>query len=293
MRPRKAKFLLVCLALVGLLGIQTSPNAAEVVHFRSAVLPPSPFKLRQAKAQGKELAQEPGFPLWGHLSKPAGEGPFPALVLLHGCSGLFPSDARRASELTELGYVTLIVDSLGPRSVFDVCREPLSVVSPENRGLDAHGAGAYLQALPFVDPARIAVIGWSHGAMSALAAVNKNGVTARLPPQFRAAIAFYPYCREGSKFDLPTLILSGEADDWTPIATCQRLKARPQNAGAPIELVAYPGAFHAFDVLELKEGLWLEGMAGQRYWLQYDEAAHTDATERVKAFLVEHLSLPE
>ena len=85
-----------CLAAMMLFGFQAAVHAAEVVHFTSAVLPPTAFKLKRAKAQGKELELEPGFPVWGHLSKPTGAGPFPAVVLMHGCSGIFPTHVRWA-----------------------------------------------------------------------------------------------------------------------------------------------------------------------------------------------------
>ena len=60
----------------------------EVVYFESAVYPPSAFKLRQAKQKGIELEAENGPIVSGRLSKPGGAGPFPAIVLLHGCDGI-------------------------------------------------------------------------------------------------------------------------------------------------------------------------------------------------------------
>ena len=86
-------------------------------------------------------------------------------------------------------------------------------------------------------------------------------------------------------------ILLGEADEWGPLNRCQELKAQSQNGGASIELIAYPGSFHAFDVSELQQGLSVEGLYGKTYWLQYNKEAHEDAAERVKSFLAEHLSL--
>ncbi len=290
MTSRMATLALACFAAMMLSELQAPVHASEVVHFTSAVLPPTPFKLRQAKAQGKELKQDPGIPLWGHLSKPAGPGPFPAVVLMHDCVGIRPTHERWASQLTELGYVTLMLDSFGPRNAFNVCKDYVGIVSPNIRALDAHGALAYLQGLPFVDRARIGVVGWSHGGNSALATVNTAGITARLPQRFKAAIAFYPYCFGGGDFDLPTLILLGEADEWTPLSQCQELKARSQNGGATIELIAYPGAFHAFDVSELQQGRSIEGPNGRTYWIQYNKEAHEAAAERVRSFLAEHLS---
>src|SRR5215469_18705829 len=41
--------------------------------------------------------------------------PYPAVVVLHGCNGMFGSSAVIADRLSSWGYVTLAVDSLGPR----------------------------------------------------------------------------------------------------------------------------------------------------------------------------------
>lgn len=278
------------MATLMLMGSGAPTRATEVVHFESAVLPPSPFKQRLAKTQGKELKPRPGFPIWGHLSVPEGKGPFPALVLMHGCAGLFPTHARWSSQFVEWGYVTLILDSFGPRSTFNVCKDPMGVVSPDLRGLDAHGALAHLQGRALVDPNRIAVVGWSHGGNAALSAVDDTSLSGPLPTKFTAAVAFYPYCFTDETINRPSLILAGEADEWGPVIRCRDMKAQDQNAGADIEVIAFPGVFHGFDVLELQEGSSAEGMNGRTFRLQYDKEAHEDAVERVRAFLAEHMS---
>lgn len=273
------------LAIGALCALGTMAVAAEVVHFESAVLPPSPLKVRQAKALGKEIVQEPGFPIWGHLSKPRGGGPFPALVLLHGCSGYFPSDARWASKLVNLGYVTLQVDSLGPRSVFDICNEPMTAAPPDTRALDAHGALTYLKALPFIDQSRIGIIGWSHGGTSALAAINNLSVASRLDGRFRAAIAFYPFCYGEAEFDRPTLILLGDADAWAPVEQCQEIASQRQSNRSFVQLVSYPDVVHAFDVEELATESKREGPEGAMFKLKFDRDAFIDAVARVEHFL--------
>ncbi len=58
--------------------------------------------------------------LTGSLMKPAGNGPFPAIVMLHGCAGIEATHNTWASRLKSWGYVTLIVDSFGPRGVGNV-----------------------------------------------------------------------------------------------------------------------------------------------------------------------------
>ena len=287
MASRIALLISVCFVVAALAGMQRPLSAMEVVHFNAAVLPPTPFKERQAKAQGKELKVEPGQPLWGHLGKPDGPGPFPAVVMMHGCAGIHPTHARWAELLNEAGYVTLVLDSFRPRSIFNVCAKAPDLDLPLKRVFDAYGALAYLQAQPYVDPDRIGLIGWSHGGVAALEAVHDEAITAPLPQRFKAAIAFYPLCPTYHRYQLPLLILIGEADDWTPAKLCRVLQARN---GSSLDLMVYPDAYHSFDVVELKGGLSVPGTYSQPRWLKYDGQAHRDATQRVKAFLAKHLS---
>lgn len=270
-----------------LLGFQIPVGATEVVHFNSAVMPQSLSQSGQEQAGDDEIEQ--GFPLWGHLSTPEGSGPFPAVVLMHGCNGIQSSHADWASLLTELGYVTLILDSFRPRSFFNLCDTPIWSASPTMRALDAYGALGYLQGLQIVDSTRIGVVGWSHGGIAALAAVNKSGVAHRFQQHFKTAVAFYPYCISDRIFDLPVLVLIGEADDWTPVDPCREMQARSANGSDPIELVTYPGVHHGFDDPILQSGFTFEGTGGRTHWLKYDVDAHHDAIEKVEAFLAEHL----
>ena len=116
-------------------------------------------------------AQIPATPI-----KPDGDGPFPAVVMMHDCSGLGPrsigAPLRWARELVEQGYVVLIPDSFTPRGFADgVCLIPgkQSVsVNGYARALDAYGALAALRALPYVDGKRVGIMGGSHGGWTTL-----------------------------------------------------------------------------------------------------------------------------
>src|SRR5574337_24541 len=201
----------------------------------------------------------PGKPvtLIGQLYRPEGPGPFPALVLLHGCGGVEPLHARWARWLTERRYVALVVDSWTPRGIVENCSKDTPDVAPTDRFDDAFGALQYLQSRPFVDPRRIGVIGWSNGGVFAMATVNgpslerarRRGVT--LPTVgFSLGIAVYP----GSCCSLvreravaPLLVLIGEADDWTLAAKCDEMARAMQAKGADVTVKIYPGAYHYFD----------------------------------------------
>lgn len=288
-RNRTARHVAVGLAMFTLLQAGSS-GAAEVVHFQSLGQPPSLVERKAAEDSGTEPPISPGIPIWGHLSRPEGPGPFPALVLMHGCSGIRQTHALWADWLNDLGYVTLILDSFGPRSVFDVCRDPKSPANPLVRALDAHGAHAFLAALPAVDADRIGVIGWSHGGISALSAIKKGDAYFSLPPAFRTAVAFYPYCLGSEELAVPTLILIGDADSWTPATRCRTMINQDFNRDAPLELVVYPGAHHAFDAEAVGAGFELPGLGGHMHRLQYDADARRDAEKRLRKFLEKHLS---
>jgi dienelactone hydrolase len=197
------------------------------------------------------------------LYRPAGLGPFAAIVLLHGCGGLYEKSGRLAPRhedwarrLHALGYVVLLVDSFTPRGVREVCTMKNRPVQPaRERVRDAYGALLYLQTLPFVHAQRIGLLGWSHGGSTVVWTVTEgiSGRPATLAKgDFRVAVAFYPGCRPMLKSKswtthIPLEILHGEKDDWTPIAPCRDLVQRTRTRGAPIEIVTYPNAFHGFD----------------------------------------------
>jgi dienelactone hydrolase len=210
----------------------------------------------------------------GVLRKPAGNGPFPAVILVHGCGGVQSGNELWARDLTKWGYVTLLVDSFGPRGLTEICTN-FSRLSVFERTLDAYGALDYLRSLPVVDENRIALMGWSHGGRVVLASMWEH----RRPTEggFRAGVALYPYCEYSSGIYAPLLVLIGDADDWTPASLCDTLKRHPA-----AELTVYRGAPHSFDNPGPPR-TYLGHVLG------YDRAAAADARQRVKDFLGRHL----
>jgi dienelactone hydrolase len=206
------------------------------------------------------------------VMRPSGAGPFPAVVILHDCSGVGPrsshAPARWARELTRRGYVVVMPDRFTTRGFPDgVCTEvsPQRVdVSPRRRARDAYAALAHARALPDVDGRRVGLMGGSHGGSTTLTAMARPSnagdslALARLSG-FSAAVALYPSCgfRIGGWSGMagsgvyravaPVLILTGALDDWTPAEPCRRLTEAAQAAGQPVTMKIYPGAHHSFD----------------------------------------------
>lgn len=87
-------------------------------------------------------------PLQGYLRQPAGAGPSPAVVLLHSCNGSAQRlDERWGRRIAGWGYVTLTVDSFGPRGLKNTC----SGGAPVDLALDAYRALGFLVQQRFVD----------------------------------------------------------------------------------------------------------------------------------------------
>ena len=186
------------------------------------------------------------------VEKPEGAGPFPAVVLLHDCSGLGPrssgSPGRWAKLLVAQGYVVAMPDSFSTRGFpAGVCVDPSPKrmeVAPRRRVADADEALAHLRTLPYVDAKRIGIMGGSHGGATTLVAMSRK------EPRFAAAVSLYPACNrlaDSYRGPAPLLILAGELDDWTPAAACARLAENARRAGAPVAIKIYPGAHHSFD----------------------------------------------
>ena len=194
------------------------------------------------------------------LSKPEGPGPFPAIVLLHDCSGLGPSSSgapgRWAAELVQHGYVVIVPDSFTTRGhAGGICTVPQMQrrrgVGFEDRVRDAYAALAHLRTLPYIDAKRIGLMGSSHGGATTLAAIFAPSGARR--DGFAAAVALYPRCQPWNRRNAgqhplaPLLILIGDKDDWTPVGPCRRLAETAQGAGDPVTIKVYPGVHHSFD----------------------------------------------
>ena len=218
----------------------------------------------------------------GALFKPAGAGPFPAVVYMIGCSGLNPPpiQAQLKSDIDHMhakGMAILVVDSFTPRN------EPEGICANLNGekagqyfvrgGNDALAAVAVVKAMPDIDAKRIFLVGFSYGAISALQAIeSKNAASQNVG--VAGVVAYYPFCYDGVDPSVRTLVLIGENDDWTPAAKCQAVTGKTN-----FELVVYPGATHVFNMPSEKP---LDVLG---HHLVYDEKATQDAQKRADAFM--------
>ena len=255
---------------IGLVVLLSGFTVTEV-EFNSMDVPPSKFKIRLAKEKGLPAPKGvPGLPVKATLTKPDGNGPFPAIVMFSSDGGWQDTPRHWRTRLNTWGYVTLEV---GAENEIP-SREPL------NHVLDAIGALKYLQRLSYVDSDRVAVMGWSLGAVTALWAIDASGWAGKHKDRFVAAVAIYPPCDYISvgQFFSPSLIISAELNDLVLPSACERLVENvPLNLDVPINKIM-PGAYHWFDMLHPPAQTY-----GGTY--EYNAKATEAAANHVRSFL--------
>jgi dienelactone hydrolase len=236
--------------------------------------------------------------LTAQLYRPAGAQRLPAVAMFHGCGGVGMNNIRMAQLLQRWGYVALVVDSFGARGLKDVCgRNWPTQADAEKRAHDIDAALVWLGAQPYVDPTKLAFMGYSYGGgVAALRAFVPADAGAKAPA--RAAILVYPDCpladALGPKLAArqPTLIAMGALDDWTPVPQCKAVIDRVVEGRDLIESHVYEGAHHSFDALGLPVRYLADvgnrskpgGCCGAHYGA--NEAAWKAFAADVKAFLV-------
>ncbi|MBM3566106.1 MAG: prolyl oligopeptidase [Alphaproteobacteria bacterium] len=198
------------------------------------------------------------------MFKPDGPGPFSGLVLMPTCGGHNSSFhvfdwAERA---LKRGYAVIVVDPLRARGVHrHNCLPPLEVI-PARILKDAFDAAEHLRKQPFVSRDKIALMGFSQGAMIGLGAAGARLSQEYRRTPFQAVVSFYPGCefpkvnRNGRIIDIrymppdvktPLLVLMGELDTETEPEHCVPLLTGQKEKGAPVEWEVYKNATHVFD----------------------------------------------
>jgi len=221
-----------------------------------------------------------GAPL--RLYLPPGNGPFPAVLVMHSCSGITDNTRTWAGRLVGWGYAAVMVDSFGPRNQRSVC-ESVDSIPARLRAQDAHNAAIYLRTLPNIRAERIGIVGFSHGGSTTLwAAIGAEIPVDRGGHPFQAGVAYYPGCAgrwQVGPYVTDVLILTGKNDSWTPADLCLATVAARAKDPHPPAIKVYPGALHSFDL-----GI-LPTLTSSGHMIGGNPEAAADSFAMTKAFL--------
>ena len=215
----------------------------------------------------------------GQLFEPRGPGPHPAVVLLHACGGMTPHVTRDWPKyLVDLGYVVLAVDTIGSRGYAECGGMPDRL---EAQARDAYGALDYLATQPFVDARRVAVAGFSMGAITINELILMRSPRPAGSAEFKAFASFYGRCvnmNPALMRDAPLLQVIPEKDNFAR-GCLQRAKT------VRMEAHLLPGAYHAFDQPQMTTVR--PDRAGNP--MLYDAAATQRAQALLRDFLARNL----
>jgi carboxymethylenebutenolidase len=202
-----------------------------------------------ATAAPAELARwtSDGAAISGALVRPQEDGMRPTLLLLHEWWGLTDRVKELARKFAAEGYVVLAPD-LYSRQGSKVTQDPaeaaalMNAVSSQRILRDLNAGVAYLKSLPFVDPLKIGVVGFSMGGTFALTQVGHNS-------DLKAAVVFYGKIPPDETFRYllsPIQYHEAKKDAWVTRQEVERLRQGMAKHGKTGEIHVYPEADHGF-----------------------------------------------
>src|SRR5262245_12181205 len=197
--------------------------------------------------------------LAGELRLPSAPGRLPAVILIHGSGGLSASEDRWAQELNGAGFATFLLDTFSGRGIVSTVGDQSQLHSLAMM-VDAYRALVSLAGHSRIDPNRIAVMGFSKGAVAAVYSSSERfrKLYSSGDQQFAAHIGLYTPCNTRFADDekttgKPIRLFHGVADEYVSIAPCRDYVQRLKTAGADVSLTEYPDAHHAYDMFIIKQ----------------------------------------
>ncbi|NTU57234.1 MAG: dienelactone hydrolase family protein, partial [Anaerolineales bacterium] len=151
-----------------------------------------------------------------YVAKPAGEGPFPAVIMIHEFFGLNESIVSKADLLAQEGYLVVAPDTFRgsttswiPRAIYQVI-----TTKPENVNTDLDSVYVWLESQSEVEKDRVGVAGFCYGGRASLTYSLHNSDLA-------ATVVFYgsPVTDATILANLPGPVLGifGGADQSIPL----------------------------------------------------------------------------
>lgn len=209
--------------------------------------------------------------LEAYVALPAASGKCPAVLVSHAWAGRSAFECDKADKLAELGYVGIAIDNYGKGVFGNSMEENSALMTPFvqdraklRRRLQAGIAAA--AALPQVDSARMAAIGFCFGGLCVLD-------MARSGADLRGVVSFHGLFRPSEvpneKIVAKILALHGHDDPMVPPDAVLGLEKELSSAGADWQIHAYGGTMHAFtnpDANAPQNGMQYNPIAAARAW---------------------------
>jgi len=180
------------------------------------------------------------------LYMPKGDGPFPALVVIHEWWGLNDWVKQQASNLADQGYAALAIDLYRGQvaTTPDEAHQLMRGVPEDRAARDLLAASAYLRSLAKVSAKKVGVIGWCMGGGYALDLAIAD-------PKLKAAVINYGHLATDKnnlrKIHAAILGIFGGEDQGIPVADVRKFEAQLEAMDKKVEIHIYPEAGHGFE----------------------------------------------
>ena len=170
---------------------------------------------------------------------------------------------------------------------------PSRSIFPKDRADDVAAAAEWLAGQPFVDKRRLALIGWSHGAMAVLWALRPGFLGD--PPLFKTAIAFYPGCRQIDRLEdwrpsVPLTLLIGGCRRLDPAGPLPRARASAPASASSSTSTPTTASTRPTRACACAKG-WAPSRTGKAH-VGTDQAARVASIKEVMAILREAFRTP-
>lgn len=223
--------------------------------------------------------------LRGYLAEPAGQGPFPAVLMIHEAFGLNDISRRQADRLAAAGYLTLAVDLFSDggmrRCIVSTMR---AMASGSGRAFtDLAIAQAWLENSGRTN-GKIGVIGFCMGGGFALLLANKG---------FDAASVNYgrlPKDPEGALRGACPIVGNFGKADRTLAGAAAELEAVLDTLGVEHDIKEFDGAGHAF-MNDAEEGPRILRPLFRVMGVKPDPEAAAEAWQRIENHFARHLKV--
>ena len=237
------------------------------------------------------LKAEDGQTLYYAVTKPAGfdaSKRYPAIVVVYGGPGVSSVHKHWAGGtdqlLTQAGYVVFRLDNRGASNRGLKFEAPINKAMGGAEVRDQIVGERFLASLPYVDAARIGVMGWSYGGYMTIRLLTEPGAgfksgaaggppsdwrfydthyterylgDPRVDPSAYDAAALLPRLAALGRAGAPRLLLlHGMADDNVVFENSTRIMAALQNQSTPFDLMLYPGERHGVQTPAKEAQLW-------------------------------------
>lgn len=224
---------------------------------------------------------------------PDGEDRFPAILLLHASTGIESVTIDWATLLRNNGYVVYLIDSFKPRGWEDRSSVGWDKATAAQLA-DVVPAFQYLSSLPYVDPKRIGVLGFSMGGFDVLRIMERNETNPedfqKIP--FKAAASFYGVCHRLAPVSTLrgiTGIFIGDKDDRAKTDDCLALVKRSETTNKFVTMKTYENSLHGFDNFEFPVSKEVVDERGEYYHIGYNYKARQLAIQDLLDFFNQNM----